>query len=228
MQNIAVVGCGGVAFHAASGLQALVAREAARLLVWDPDVVEEGNLGRQWPTALGEKKARAFASLFPHAKRQVVYCEKFRPVPVEGPMLSIFAWPDNMAARLEVAAWADQVGETGVRVLLVTAGGDELGAQAQALVWNKGKKLADWRRPDVFKRAENAEAGTHACGEQTALCNMAAAMMSLHLYQYLVESDIWLQPEGKRDYPVVEVYWNYRSRKGPRVYSVNLEVPNGQ
>lgn len=107
-----------MAYHALPQLSvevgALAARGSVGLLVLDPDVVEEGNLGRQWPTAMGRPKAEVLAEMLDPVLSSGQDAEGSQTAmgdlaastrvhehfPKEAGRVSILCWPDNHDARV--------------------------------------------------------------------------------------------------------------------------------
>ena len=226
--RIVIVGCGGIACQAAHVLSTIIASivtKSDRVDLIDPDKIEPKNWKRQWPQAAsGAYKTDAMRFAIARADVLLKYNQwpnKFEEIsdalfssmdPREETLF--FVWPDNNPCRDAVM---EAIEKHGQQAVLVTAGNDRHTAQSMAAVYDhKGAKWEwDFRddHPEVDFTVETAEGPS--CDAQTAMSNLAAALLSFELFEYLWD---WADGDDR-----VEMYWELRDGT-PRSYTRLLDT----
>jgi len=157
-----IVGAGGLLYHS---LPALAVYAGERVLTVDPDIVEEGNAGRQWPGGRGWGKAL----LAGKALGELAGCTEVRPVSVEAEKDEVAMWlgmegsrpgkkvgvvclPDNDKARMGCVAGFRRAGVPDAVAILAgnnVQGGWVAGTRTDEkgrLVWNPVRALGIGRQ----------------------------------------------------------------------------------
>jgi hypothetical protein len=224
--GIAVIGCGGVAYHSIPLIAVL--SNGKPIFFRDADYVEEGNTRRQWIGQEGKSKVNALCEFLSEEGdadgeeewfwaenapelREFMGIQKVKN-------LVIFCLVDSLKARediFEAAYWLGlPVPEIHAfeNVVLLTAGCSGANAQAHALIMKEGKCVWDAREYGLFENTADEAAEDH-CGEQTALSNHAAGTMLFNLWDYITQ-------EWNPGSPILQLCWDKNSRKGPRMYGL--------
>ncbi len=172
------VGCGGVFYHGMSQISPLVAREGIeKVVLVDPDTVEEKNAGRQWGSVGMLKVNTAILALMNmgvEVKILQAIGEKFTSKVMDGmdkfDRVVLVATPDNHRCRMEVLnAGMVLVDLLEVEVVVVIGGNGVDGGYAYGM-WMKGEEvMGNWdkRHPDIREEAEKealALANPEGCG----------------------------------------------------------------
>lgn len=234
MLQVAIIGCGGVAYHVSTLLAAFLAEtKPQKVILIDPDQVEEGNLRRQWPNEEGSWKANAMEDMLPHdgdgvvddeeeevSTSEIEYVTEYEPYELEHLLAHmvtddetsetlVFVFADSDPVRKQV--WKDlaglsEKGEIKGFIGYITAGNDRTSCQAFGGIVENGVvtwPLAITKLRGEGKGNEDVEEG---CDGQTALANAMGANLSMELLRYMQEWSITEQ--------VVEKYWDGTKKGG--------------
>jgi len=191
---LAVVGCGGIAFHGIPGLVNWLERRGpgrTRVLLFDPDRIERDNRTRQWAYhLLGAAKVEAMTSALTEligadlhidaqaematrnsiveAVAKAVIQSERKSQDIRGVVIA--SMPDNHTARIEADEAARQlVRDLEVKVLSLTAGNNLTRGYACGSWYRPDQELYGWPElhPDIREEAEREREGSRgrqSCG----------------------------------------------------------------
>jgi len=229
--DVIVVGCGGVAFHAASWVRSMLETlEGGTVLAIDPDTVEKGNERRQWSEEGRYKTELFLEAVLPRsgkfqglAVNDYVQSAKAANAmeammtepntPSEGWNGIMLLWPDNIdARRLAVSNLsAGTLDAEQVTCPIVTAGCDMHTAMAYGSICRGTAESSwPWRPPAAAESPVEPEEPSDeevACGGQTVLANVMAASLSKMLLDYMVKEYVPTVEAGKPGGPC-RLYWD--------------------
>lgn len=203
-KDVLIVGCGGICYHALSLLKSNLYDSVGTVVGVDPDVIEEGNLKRQWCDAKpGTPKAEALAEALAKTPCRVKCFKKLwddvsrhhladvLEWDVDLRPLVVFAWTDSAESRMQILASVRDMCVYEVDdVTIILAGNDAEGAVANGerfvdgkCVWPLGLAEAQWEW-----EADAAGEG-ESCNAQTSRQNHMAAQLSFKLLELMEDEE---------------------------------------
>lgn len=222
IRSVVVVGCGGLLYHGLGRLAVLLnAHGVAECVLVDGDLVEPGNMERQWGAGAGTPKVGVARGHLQMLVRDTLLVE--HDLYVRGPDVRtlvgsgageavVCTLPDNHRARVDVHRGIEGCE---VPVVEVVAGNDTEAGFAYAGEWDPaGGWLRDWttRHPDVLAAAEREREGVEVPGvvscsaqpEQSAEGNMLTALLWTNLLERILREEYYSAVDGEC---LREAYW---------------------
>lgn len=201
-----VIGCGGLAYYAVPRLGGLVGMED-RVDLYDGDMVEFGNLGRQWGTrnvmqpkvvAMGGALKGLVADSTVIKRHEMFVDERTE---YEWGRTNVFmALPDDNEVRFQTWRVVKKKMEEGTPIIYVTAGNDVITGWAVAVSSDLAGREAPWdwvKGLGLDKRKkEGKPEEEESCGriEQSSGSNMLTVMLMWQIFETVMKD--WYTGEG--------------------------------